>query len=112
MVPKMNSIWTRMIKNMPQAEQATGSGAAGGPGKTQAGKGTDAVRPPPERKALRLDPQSTPKFHGLARLYPAFKEFWNQNVNKDHFPVPRGELRRRLDRARSRSNLQANKKEV
>ena len=53
---------------------------------------------------MRLDPQSIPKFHGPARSYPAFKVFWNQDMEKDHSP----ESRWRAEREVGRGELQVN----
>ena len=69
MLPEVSLIRTKLVQNMPQPEQAGGQGGAVGPAEAQVGPAAGAVREPPERKALRLGPQTIPKFYGSARTY-------------------------------------------
>ena len=96
MVDEVISIRTKWIKYITQSEQVAETGAEGSPAETQADKGDNAARGPTVRTASRLNPQSIPKFHDLARPYPAFGWRMEDEVGRGTLQV----------------NLQADKKEV
>ena len=61
MLAKLISFQIKMVENMPQPEQAAG---------IQAGQEEEAVRAAPERKVVRLDPQSILMFHHSEHTMP------------------------------------------
>ena len=56
MLSEVSLSCTKLVENMPQPEQATGPGGAGGPAEDQEGPAAGAACAPPERKPLRLGP--------------------------------------------------------
>ena len=84
--PKVSTIHTTLVRNIPAPETAPHPTAPVGGGGAQAKGGAEAGagRATQERQMLKLKPQEIPRFNGSARTYPGFRKLWRENVESAH----------------------------